>query len=138
MLKQKGSIFYLEYTVLLQAVKITTTASSADVTIETAATHGLASDDTITVKNVEGMPFSGFSKSQIEGVRLLKTGTTGKDLVFTVTGSNTATQSSDLTTFLADIECTIYKSMDMHSSATSFTRSTTEPEGTYANNVAVA
>ena len=130
-MKQKGSVLYFEYKVLLNGTKLTTAANQSTVTIELSASHGLSANDTVKISNVEGLPYAGIPADALDGTFTLAAGTSGDDIVVDTT--HNATSTSELTAFLCDLECTVYKSMDLHSTATSFTRSTTEPASTYAN-----
>ena len=130
-MKQKGSILYFEYTVQLNGTKLSTTLNQSTVTITLSATHGLRVNDTVKISSVEGLPYAGIPAESLDGTFTLKAGTSGDGIVVETT--HNATSTSELTTFLCTLECTVYKSMDLHSTATSFTRSTTEPASTYAN-----
>ena len=130
-MKSKGSILFFEYKVLLNGTKLTTANNNSNVTIKLSASHGLSANDTVKISNVEGLPYAGIPAGALDGTFTLKAGTSGADIVVDTT--HNATSTSELTAFLCDLECTVYKSIDLHSSATSFTRSTTEPASTYAN-----
>ena len=130
-MKQIGSILYYEYTKHLQGVSIETTLNSADVLITCAECHGLSVGDTVNVENITGMPFSGIYAADIQGSFILQSGTTTTDIAITALGGN-ATQSASHT-ITANVNCTIYKSLDMASSAVSFTRTTLVPVRTYQN-----
>ena len=135
-LKQKGSIIYYEYTKHLQGMSLSTTIASTQVKITLAESHGLSEGDTVHISNSQNLPFSGIDASHLNGSFALEAGSSGRDIVVSLS-TQAANQTANLSTFLCDCDCTIYKSMDMASDSTHFTRTTTEPAISYSN-VAVA
>ena len=87
--------------------------------------------DTVDIANITGMPFSGIYAADIQGSFILQSGTTTTDIAITALGAN-ATQTASHT-ITANVDCTIYKSLDMASDAVSFNRTTTVPVRSYAN-----
>ena len=130
-MKQIGSITYYEFTMHLEAVSIETTLNSAEVLLTFGGNHGLSAGDTVEIKNITGLPFSGIYASDLQGSFILQAGTTSTDIAITASGGNATRTASHVIT--ANVDCTIYKSLDMASSAVQFTRTTTVPVRSYAN-----
>ena len=124
------------YTFRFQADTIITTKDSKIVKLHLLDAHGLKDHDTITIHNVSGTEHNGITKEQLTGEFTLQTDSfqqTFPDEILIET-EGTATQSSSIVYFTADVTCTVYSTLDLHGDATTWTRSTTKPGTVLAPN----
>ena len=94
--------------------------------------HALSVGDSVHISNPTGLPFSAIDESHVVGTHTLSAGSSGSNLVITLTGVS-ADQTAIYSTFTCDVRVDVYKYLDMANSDTNFTRTTTEPVESYTN-----
>ena len=127
-----GPKISFSYNFRLQADSITTTSGSGLVKLhigELASAIGLGVGDTIHVSSVSGTVHNGITAADMTGSFVLQSGGLANQMCINTSGS--ASQSSTIAFFTADISCVVYSSLDLHGDATTWVRETTVP-GTIA------
>ena len=124
-----GPKISFSYNFRFQADSITTTSGSGLVKLHIVGDHDLNVGDTINVTNVSGTTHNGITVANLTGSYVLQSGALANEMFINTSGS--ASQSSSIAFFTADISCIVYSSLDLHGDATTWVRSTTVP-GTVA------
>lgn len=123
-----GPKISFSYNFRFQANSISTTSGSGNVKLHLGETHNLQVGDTLHITNVSGTA-NGITVAQLTGSFVLQSGGLADE--FTISTTGTATQSSTIAQFTADISCVVYSTLDLHGDAVTWVRSTTVP-GTVA------
>lgn len=131
-LKQKGSVFYLQYDEFHQISAISTTNSQSSVVVTTtAAIANLASSDVITIIDFNLEEVNNIPRSEIVKDHTLASNPTssGSDSVITLTTTSAADATQSITSNVSGLlRVRRFKYIDMASSTTTWVYSTSLPD----------
>ena len=113
------------YVFHFQSDLITTTQDSAEVKIDLLEVHSLRVGDAIEIRDVTG-EWNGITAAQLTGTFILKPGMAFANQII-IDSTGIANQSSTISQFRSNIDCTVYSTLNLHGDANVWERSTTQP-----------